>query len=126
YNESSGLNERKLTLEDADGRPRFFYYPDVLLSLFELPTQAALEVAAINSLIERITLEQAEAVEKRVQLELTAEKYRTATVRDELKRKLLEQLNTVRQSRNNNERDAIYQLMDVCCGEAMQRITVLQ
>ena len=126
YNESTGLNERKLKLEDADGRPRFFYYPDALLALFELPAQAAADVATINSLVERVTLEQAEAVEKRVQTELGEEKYRTAVVRDELKRKLLEQLDTVRQNRNNNERDPIYLAMDERCGEAIQRVLALR
>ena len=83
-------------------------------------------MATINALVERVTLEQSEAVEKRVQAELCAEKYHTAVARDELKRKLLEQLDTVRQNRNNNERDPIYQMMDGRCGEAIQRVTALR
>lgn len=122
YNENSGLNERKLKLQDADGRPRYFYYPDALLALFDLPPQPAAEVTAINALIERLTLEQAEALEKRVQAELAAEKYRTATARDELRGKLLEQLETVQKNRNNNERDPIYRKVDESCGAAIQRV----
>jgi hypothetical protein len=122
HNENTGLNERKLKLQDADGRPRFFYFPDALLSLFDSPPQPAAEVAAVNALIERLTLEQSEALERRVQLELSAEKYRIATAREELRQKLLEQLETVQKNRNNNERDPIYQKMDESCGVAIQRV----
>jgi hypothetical protein len=126
YNENTGQNERKLKLVDADGRPRFSYYPDALLALFEPPPKPAAEAAAINALIEHLTLEQSEAVEKAVKEALASEKYRLAAAREELKQKLLAQLECVQQNRNHNERDPIYQKMDEACGGAIQRVMAVR
>ncbi len=126
YNESSGLKERKLKLEDYDGRPRYFYYPDALLAMLELPAQPATEITKINALIERLTLEELEAVEKRVKAELSAEKYHSAVARENLKSKLLEQLDAIQQNRSSNERDPIYLMMNEHCGKAIQLVMALR
>ncbi len=122
YNETTGLHQRKLTLEDANGLSKYFHYPETLLALFELPAQPPLDVAAIDTLIVRLTMEQAEAVEKRVDLELGLEKYRTATARDELKRKLQGQLEAVYENRKKNDQDPIYVKMHDACTAAIERI----
>ncbi|BBL73340.1 tubulin-like doman-containing protein [Methylomagnum ishizawai] len=126
YNDATGQQERKLKLLDADGRPRFFYYPDVLLGLFDAPPRPATETAVLSALIGQLTQEQSEAVEKRVRDALAAEQYRIATAREELKQKLLAQLENVQRNRNHNERDPIYLKMDEACGAAIQRVMAVR
>jgi hypothetical protein len=125
-NEATGQAERMLRLQDSDGRPRFYYYPDALLALFERPARPAKEAAELESMIDRLTQEQSEAVERRVAGALAGEKFRVATARQGLKEALLAQLDAVRQNRNNSERDRIYQRIDEACGVAIERIMAVR
>lgn len=123
HNESSGQEERRLRLRDSDGRPRFYYFPDPLLALFEQSQRRpALGATEFDSIIDRLTQEQCEAVERRVDEELLSEKFRNASARQGLKQTLLDQLDTTRQNRNNNERDRVYMRIDEACGVAIDRV----
>ncbi len=126
HNDSTGLDERMLRLRDTDGRPRFYYVPDALLSLFERPARPALEAAELDAFIDRLTQEQCEAVERRVDEALAGERFRNAAARQGLKETLLDQLDAVRQNRNNNERDRVYLRIDDACGAAIDRVLAVR
>jgi hypothetical protein len=124
-NRQTGGYERVLEIRDPLGLPREYYYPDAVASLLELPAQPAKDVADLKAILRSTTEEQVEILEDSVTTALAAEKYRLSTEREALKQTLREQVDAVRQNRDNSTRDEIYLKFRDGTAEAMKRVDTI-
>jgi len=123
HNESTGLDERILRLKLEDNKAdKVENFPDAIISLWEISTQPASEIAKIECLINGFTPKQLAFARNRVQIELKKEKFKSASARDELQKTMYNQLQALKQNRNNNEQDPIYKKMSESHDTAIEQV----
>jgi hypothetical protein len=120
----TGATERFIQLNDAQGLPAPFYFPNELISLLEpLPKEATVpESDGIIQVLRTIKEEQLEMLDDVVAGALKQDKYRLLAERETLKNVLRTQLECVRAWREGDQRDPVYLKFRASTSAAISRV----
>lgn len=122
-NRQSGQWERILEVLDAYGVPQAHLYPDEAVALLETPRQAALlEAGKIQEALRMTTEAELEILQEAVDAALAQEQYRQALARQTLVQALQQQILTVRDNRDGNIHDPVYQAFQESTRVAIGRV----
>ncbi len=122
-NRLSGKWERILEVVDEYGIPQAHIYSDDLLILLETPNQPIVtEVGKIQDLLNLTTELQVEILQEQIDAQLSKEFYHIASNRQVIIDKLKAQIFAIKDNRDNNIHDAIYQEFQLSTRIAIERI----
>ena len=122
-NQQTGQWERIIELMDDYGIPQSYVYADELVSLLESPTQTSLlEIGKLQDLLRMTTEVQVELLQEAIDTALRKETYRLATARNALIQSLQQQILAVRDNRDGNIHDPIYNEFKEATRFAIERV----